>query len=138
MQYLLDTNTVWEVIRIVPDKLVVTRWEKHLNETSITSITWHELLYGVQRMTSSRRRDQHEAFLADLSSRLPILPYEQLAAEWHAFQRARLVKMGRTPPYEDGQIAAIAAVNQLVLVTANTSDFQYFEGLKIENWAKRR
>jgi tRNA(fMet)-specific endonuclease VapC len=34
----------------------------------------------------------------------------------------------------DGQIAAIAAVNDLTLVTANDSDFQCFEELKIENW----
>jgi len=34
----------------------------------------------------------------------------------------------------DGQIASIAYINNLVLVTNNVSDFQFFDGLKIENW----
>ncbi len=39
--------------------------------------------------------------------------------------------MGKTPAFVDGQIAAIAYTNQLILVTNNVSDFQ---GLQIENW----
>jgi Predicted nucleic acid-binding protein, contains PIN domain len=34
----------------------------------------------------------------------------------------------------DSQIASIAFTNDLVLVTNNVSDFQDFDGLKIENW----
>ena len=34
----------------------------------------------------------------------------------------------------DGQIASIAYINNLFLVTNNVSDFQFFDGLKIENW----
>lgn len=30
--------------------------------------------------------------------------------------------------------ASIAFCNNLVLVTNNVSDFQYFDGLRIENW----
>jgi predicted nucleic acid-binding protein len=36
----------------------------------------------------------------------------------------------------DGQIAAIADVNELTLVTANPRDFRRFEGLKIEDWSR--
>ncbi|MGK7882028.1 MAG: hypothetical protein AB4060_18295 [Crocosphaera sp.] len=42
--------------------------------------------------------------------------------------------MGKTPAFVDGQIAAIAYTNQLILVTNNVSDFQDFQGLQIENW----
>jgi len=42
--------------------------------------------------------------------------------------------VGQTPPYVDGQIAAIAAVNQLVLVTRNITDFENFQDLQLENW----
>lgn len=65
---------------------------------------------------------------------MPILPYNQAAAEWHAKERARLEAIGRTPPFLDGQIAATAKANDLVLVTANRSHFEIFEGLQIENW----
>jgi tRNA(fMet)-specific endonuclease VapC len=41
---------------------------------------------------------------------------------------------GQTPAYCDGQIAAIAAVNNLTLVTRNINDFQHFQDLKLENW----
>jgi tRNA(fMet)-specific endonuclease VapC len=34
----------------------------------------------------------------------------------------------------DGQIAAIAKINDLVLVTRNVEDFKLFSGLKSENW----
>ena len=34
----------------------------------------------------------------------------------------------------DGQIAAIAKVNDLILVTANVAEYQIFNGLLIENW----
>ena len=37
-------------------------------------------------------------------------------------------------PFVDGQIAAIACVNDLVLVTANKVDFRGFKGLRVEGW----
>jgi len=65
----------------------------------------------------------------------PILPYDEAAA-WHSQERARLENLGRPAPYVDGQIAAIAHVNGLVLVTVNTKDFDQFRELKVENWSK--
>ena len=41
---------------------------------------------------------------------------------------------GLTPAFADGQIAAIASTNQLILVTRNTKDFINFGDLTIENW----
>ncbi|MEA3360272.1 MAG: VapC toxin family PIN domain ribonuclease, partial [Thermodesulfobacteriota bacterium] len=63
-----------------------------------------------------------------------ILPYDDRAAEWHAKERARLSAKGATPSFVDGQIAAIASVNGLVLVTRNVDDFKTFLDLKLENW----
>jgi len=65
---------------------------------------------------------------------LVILPYDERAARWHAEERARLAAQGQVPPYVDSQIAAIAKVNGLVLVTRNTSDFEMFSDLKVQNW----
>lgn len=63
-----------------------------------------------------------------------ILPYCHGAGAWFASERARLTALGRVPSYPDGQIAAIAKVNHLILVTRNVSDYQDFEGLRMENW----
>lgn len=138
MQLLIDTNIVSEIMRIVPNENVMRKWENNRLELAIAATTWHELLYGIARMPPSERRQRKESFLVELSSWLPILPYDQAAADWHAFERSRLVAMGKTPAYLDGQIASVAAVNQLTLVTANPSDFKNFKGLVIEDWTKRR
>jgi tRNA(fMet)-specific endonuclease VapC len=65
---------------------------------------------------------------------IPVLPYDQAAAEWHAAERARLSAAGKTPAFVDGQIAAIAKVNDLILVTSNRSHFENFRELQVEDW----
>jgi tRNA(fMet)-specific endonuclease VapC len=42
--------------------------------------------------------------------------------------------LGKTPPFADRQIAAIAKTNNLILVTANVSDYETFSDIVIENW----
>lgn len=68
----------------------------------------------------------------------PVLAYDATAAHWHGCERARLDGLGRPAPYVDGQIAAIAHVNELVLVTVNVKDFSRFKDIEVENWTKRR
>lgn len=64
-----------------------------------------------------------------------MLDYDREAADWHAKERARLSANGRTPPFVDSQIAAIARVNDLTLVTSNMDHFREFRGLKVQSWA---
>lgn len=93
------------------------------------------MLFGCRRLPPSRKREAIEVYLSQTVQRsFPILPYDEAAAEWHASERARLSTAGKTPPYIDGQIAAVAKVNGLVLVTANLPDFNVFTGLEIEDW----
>ena len=73
-------------------------------------------------------------FTQVIQAKIIILPYCHNAAGWFAAERARLTANGRIPSYPDGQIAAIARVNDLILVTRNVSDFANFEGLTIGNW----
>jgi len=67
---------------------------------------------------------------------IPILAYDEAAATWHGKESARLILHGKTAPFIDGQIAAIARTNNLILVTRNIADFRHFEGLEMENWFK--
>ena len=79
-------------------------------------MVWHELWYGCYRLPPSAKRTLIEAYLKDVIARtIPILPYDQRAALWHAKERARLTLIGRMPPFADGQIAAVAATNGLGL-----------------------
>jgi tRNA(fMet)-specific endonuclease VapC len=96
---------------------------------------WHELLFGLHRLPLSAKRSAIEQYLNQvIVPTIPILPYDIQAAQWHAVERARLVGLGRTPQFVDGQIAAIAQVNHLILVTVNTNDFLPFQELQVENW----
>lgn len=99
------------------------------------TVVLHEMLYGCYRLPNSQKRRAIEAYLKEeVEAKLPLLPYDKEAAKWHVSERTRLVKLGKTPTFVDGQIAAIAVVNNLVLVTNNVVDFAEFQSLKIENW----
>lgn len=112
------------------------RLRDHDGEMAIPALVWHELRFGCARLARSRRREAIERYLDEVVAiSLPVLDYDRRAADWHASERARLVAAGRTPPFVDGQIAAIARVNDLVLVTFNKADFQDFKGLRVRSWA---
>lgn len=135
MRYLLDTNIIAEPTKVKPNPQVLDRLNQCAEEVAISSISWHELWFGIKRLPSSRKRQHLEDYLESLvSANLPILPYGADAGRWFAAERSRLIKIGLSPSYPDGQIAAIAKVNDLILVTRNTSDYANFEGLIVENW----
>jgi tRNA(fMet)-specific endonuclease VapC len=135
LRFLLDTNIVSEAIRPFPNTVVLDKIEQNKGKVGIATVVWHELLFGLERLPPSRKRNALEAYLLRVvKATMPILPYDQAAAEWHARERVRLVATGRTPPFLDGQIAATAKANDLVLVTANRSHFEIFEGLRVEDW----
>lgn len=135
-RFLLDTDVVSEPTRPAPSAQVLRWLERHEGESAIAAPVWHELRFGCERLPPSRRRDSIESYLAEVVlASLPILDYDRRAAEWHARERARLVKAGQSPPFVDGQIAAIARVNDLTVVTRNEKHFRWFHGLRLEEWA---
>jgi len=135
MIYLLDTNVLSEAVKTEPNKQVMTKVEKHQDEIVTAAPVWHELQFGCQRLPRSRKREIIASFLNDIVRRtMPILPYDDRAAEWHAKERARLSSRGVTPSFVDGQIASIAGVNGMILVTRNIYDVKPFSKLKLENW----
>ena len=139
LKYLLDTNVVSEPLRPEPNFGVLRRLQRHEEEIAIPSVVWHELRFGAERLPVSRRRDAIEKYLKDVVlATIPILDYDREAAEWHARERSRLAARGETPPFADGQIAAIARTHDLTLVTFNDADFRRFQGLRVQSWGRRR
>jgi tRNA(fMet)-specific endonuclease VapC len=137
LAYLLDTNIISEPLRPAPNRQVLERLRRHEHEIALAAVVWHELLYGLLRLplSAKRKRAAIEQYLQEVvAATLPILPYDPPAAQWHAAERARLAGLGQTPPFADGQIAAIAHTNDLTLVTANIDDFALFQDLRVENW----
>ena len=116
-RYLLATNIISEPFKLEPNLSVVAKLQAASTESVIASVSWHELLYGLYRMPSSRRKQQLETYLFQtIQPHFPIIPYDAAAAEWFSEQRAQLTTSGRTPSYADGQIAAISSVNDLSLI----------------------
>ncbi len=135
VRYLLDTNILSEPVRPRRDAQVVRALRERGGELATTSVVWHELVFGVSRLPPSRRRRELERYLQEVvGAAVPILPYDAAAAEWHGEERARLAALGISPPFADGQIAAVAAVRGLILVTRNARDFEFFEGVEVERW----
>lgn len=132
--YLIDTNIVSELVRPQPNPHVRQLWQQQYAACAITAVTWHELLYGLERMPDSKRKRGIDAFVWQMVRPLPIYSYDDAAASWLAIERARLVRIGQTPSLNDALIAAIAAVRQLTVVTRNVNDFAGFNGVKIDNW----
>ncbi|MBK6811146.1 MAG: type II toxin-antitoxin system VapC family toxin [Sandaracinaceae bacterium] len=138
-RFLLDTNIVSSPISKQPNPSVLRKLEEHGHECAIAAPVWHELTFGCQRLPRGKRRNAVEAYLQDVVlASLAVLPYDEDAARWHGIERARLEGLGKPAPFVDGQIAAIAYVNQLTLVTINVKDFTRFKGVEVENWSKLR
>src|SRR5262245_14792914 len=135
MRYLLDTVIVSAPISKKPHPAIVRQLERHGADCALAAPVWHELTYGVHRLPKGKRRTALVAYLRDVvQASFPILPYDGAAARWHGEERARLDGLGQPVPFVDGQIAAIAHANELILVTANVGHFARFNGLTVENW----
>jgi tRNA(fMet)-specific endonuclease VapC len=137
LKFLLDTTIVSAPVAKEPNRRVVKKLEQQSVHCAISAPVWHELVYGSSRLPASKRRTALEEYLHGVVRRsFPVLPYDDAAAEWHGKERARLEEAGRTPPFVDGQIAAIARTRGLTLVTGNTKDFQWFSDLETADWTR--
>jgi tRNA(fMet)-specific endonuclease VapC len=133
--YLIDTNVFSETIRLQPEPKILEKMDRHEGVIATATVVIHELLFGCWRLPDSKRRRKiEESVETMMGSAMPIFPYCIEAAKWHANERARLTNQGKTPSYSDSQIAAIAAVNRLILVTRNIADYENFQGITLENW----
>jgi tRNA(fMet)-specific endonuclease VapC len=139
LRYLLDTSTLSATISARPERALVQRLTQRGPQCAIASVVWNELVYGCERLEVGKRRTELEAYLTDVVlTSFPVLPYDEAAATWHGAERARLERAGKPAPYVDGQIAAIARVHDLILVTTNSRDFARFRDLTVEDWSRSR
>nr|CAA6809646.1 MAG: VapC toxin protein [uncultured Thiotrichaceae bacterium] len=135
LKYLLDTNIWSEAVKPEPNPNVMAQLKQCSGEYCISVTVWHELNYGVARMAESKRKQSFQSYIDALNnSGLSVVPYDKAAGEWLAKERGRLSQQGIAVSPTDGEIAAVAAVNKLIVVTRNVKDFVGFDELVIENW----
>lgn len=130
LSHLLDTNTVIYVIRNTPMS-VRERFIAHTGQLAISSITYAELTYGVQK---SQQRAMNRTALERFCVRVELLSYSIEAAEQYGVVRSDLESRGRVIGPNDLHIAAHAKAQNLTLVTNNIKEFERVDGLTLENW----
>ena len=134
MRYLLDTNILSNVTKPVPSEALLT-WMSSQADTDlfIASLTVAEIRRGVLEKPAGKKRDQLEAWFSGPEGPQALfagrilafdekasLVWARLMAEGKANRRSRL----------DAIIAAVAELNECVVVTDNEKDF---EGIEIVN-----
>ncbi len=132
--YLLDTNTISEPLKAEPSQQVMENIARYHAQIAIAAVVFYELVRGMELLPDSKKRLKTMDYIDSVVVKFSILPYTQDAAKWHGETAARLQLQGKTPPFVDTQIAAVAKTNNLILVTRNVDDFKNFTDLKIENW----
>ena len=134
--FLLDTHIISEVTKPAPNPALVATLVKHERSCALAAATLEELVFGCARLQSAVRRAWFGRWIDGLVQRMTVLPYDAKAAIWLGTERARLATLGRPIARTDGEIAAVAVVHGLTLVTRNTKDFEVFEGLSRRDWFK--
>jgi tRNA(fMet)-specific endonuclease VapC len=131
VRYLLDTNVCIGFLTGRAPAVLERLASLSPSDIAVCSVVKAELFYGAERTSDPAKTlaGQH-AFLDQFAS----LSFDDRAASVAGAIRAKLAR-GGTPigPY-DLQIASIALVNGLTLVTRNVREFKRVEGLSIENW----
>ena len=134
MQYLLDTNTCVFFLRGKLNFDEIIR-QKGRENCFISEITVFELRYGAENSANPTKSHKSvDAFVSGISL-IPIYG----SIKRYAKEKVRLRKIGKPMHDEFDLLIGVTAVeNKLTLVTDNEKDFEHLDGVKIENWYKRK
>ncbi len=134
MQYLLDTNICVFFLRgkLDLDELIK---QKGRENCFISEITVLELRYGAQNSDNPPRSHKAvDAFVNGLSI-IPIFG----SIKRYAKEKVRLRKIGKPIHDEFDLLIGVTSIeNKLTLVTDNSKDFELLNGIKLDNWFKRK
>lgn len=131
MKYMLDTNICIFVIKHKPENVIRKFIEHEPEDLCISSITYAELMHGVEK---SQAREKNRLAIALFLSPISIVDFDNQAAEEYGRIRADLETKGNPIGPMDMLIAGHAISKGLTLVTNNTREFSRIEGLTVEDW----
>ncbi len=130
--YLLDTNICIYLIREKSPKIEAKFRSHSITEVGISSITFSELQFGVEK---SQYPEKNQEALNFFLAPLEIFPFDERAAIAYGKIRAKLEKQGNVTGPLDLMICSHALALYAILVTNNVKEFPRVKNLKIENWA---
>lgn len=97
----------------------------------ISVITVSELLHGVHRADSEKRRLKRDAYVEKIIETFPIYPFELSAARIYARIWAHLTKRGITIGAHDLMIASTAISIGFSVMTSDMRDYRKIKGLEV-------
>jgi len=98
----------------------------------ISVITVSELLHGVHRADSSKRRLKRSAYVEKVIELFPVYPFDIATARIYADIWAHLLEKGIQIGAHDLMIGATAIALGFSVATFNQRHFDQIEGLKLE------
>ncbi len=134
MNYMLDTNVCIALINGTSPQIR----RRYIQATAhqvlphVSAIVAHELWYGVAK--SERVAQNANRLVAFLSNAVDVLDYTEQDAHAAGEIRAELESQGQRIGEYDTLIAGQAFARNLILVTANTREFERVKGLVVEDW----
>jgi toxin FitB len=125
--YLFDTAVISEGQKPKPNA-ALARWlaSALVSQTYITTVNLGEIRYGIALLPKGRRREELDRWLSqELIPRFRdrIIAFDSLAALAWSDILANAARRGTKMPRVDAQIAAMAKVHSLTLVTRNSRHF---------------
>lgn len=131
MNYLLDTNHAsWLMAHREPIFSRMRQAQAAGARFGVSVTVLGELYYAVY---ASQRRAENLRRLQVLAGALLLWPFDALAAEEFGRIQAEQKAKGRPIPPLDAQIAAVARVNDLTLLT-DDQHFTFVDDIAVDNW----
>ena len=130
VKYLLDTHVLIECLRRNPKMVETVMAKGKGHDLAISSVTYGELLVGIHKNDTPRRR----AALSKVLAPMQILAFDDRAAAEFAKIKSALERTGEGIGPYDMQIAGHAISVGRRLVTHNGDEFERVKQLKWEDW----
>jgi toxin FitB len=131
MSYLLDTNTISELMKAAPQESVLNWAVINQENCFLSVITIAEIERGIELLTAGRRKQRLKIAFTELVEAIEerTLAFDRAVAHQWATLTGAWQRKGRTLPVLDSMIEATALRWNLTVVTRNTQDFVEAETL---------
>lgn len=127
--YLLDTNHASALLRGI-DKIKEKIERERGSRFGIPMTVLGELYFGAY---ASRYVKENLENLANFVRKVIIWDYDREAAEEFGKIQAEQKTKGKPIPALDAQIAAVARIHKLTVLTTD-QHFRFIDGISVENW----
>jgi predicted nucleic acid-binding protein len=131
--YLFDTDTLSNIVRKKPCKVLLKKLQQIPKELQYTSsINIGEIYYGANK--SDRKEKIIKAFEENVFPNIKVLAFDENSGKLFGQLKADLEREGIGCSESDLRIATIALQHELILVSGNIRHFRNIPGLNTENW----